>query len=95
MSSVLAILRVLLLIGKEEVLLSRLSEIEITFDRSFMVSSMISHMTNSSSGVMGHMSNSNALSQSSESLVSSSFGTIPPQDLLAGYVCCCAGIIYD
>ena len=95
MSTVLAILRVLLLIGKEEVLLSRLSEIEITFDRSFMVSSMISHMTNSSSGVMGHMSNSNALSQSSESLVSSSFGAIPPQDLLAGYVCCCAGNIYD
>lgn len=74
MSTVLAILRILLSIGKEEVILSRLNELEITFDTNLMSSSFAM----SGSGV-GHMSTS------VDSMISSSYGSVQPQELLARY----------
>lgn len=69
MSTVLSLLRILLLIGKEEVILSRLNEIEIMFDTG--------HMTSSTGGLM---------SESYDSLIASSYGSIPPQEVLARYL---------
>ncbi|XP_067936803.1 huntingtin-like [Watersipora subatra] len=75
MSTVLALLRVLLSIGKEEVILSRLNELDITFDTSLMLSSY----SLSSSGT-GRMYTSQ------DSMISSSQGTVQPQEILASFL---------
>lgn len=85
MSSLLAILRILLSIGKEEVILSRLNELEVTFDTSLMHTSFTSesaanHMTGSEKTAAYHMS------ASCDSMISSSYGSVQPQELLARFV---------
>lgn len=79
LSTILAILRVLLQIGKEEVILSRLNEIEVYFDTSHMTFGVSGAGTSSS-----HMTwSSSHMSESADSLISSSYGTVQPQEVFS------------
>ncbi|KAF6030712.1 hypothetical protein EB796_010963 [Bugula neritina] len=85
LSSVLALFRVLLSIGKEEVILSRLNELEISFDRSLLSNSFMASGSFYSS-TDEFTSTFRQMSESSESVISSSCGSVLPQELLASFL---------